>query len=142
MIACKIFLHLASVVRRYQASVAKGELFREDIKRFVRAGFSLKNGPQFWITDVLQHYVEWKQLVFKPSGQRSRLSGNGPALFEGSEQRVAGVTKANAREVLTLSTAGLPSSRSPAGTVKPGSLLFHMLAMGRIMLLPVGVHRC
>ena len=45
----------------------------------------------------------------KPSGQRCRLSSNGPAFFEGNEQSLALVTKAKARELLALSTAGLLS---------------------------------
>ena len=46
---------------------------------------------------------------FFPSGQRCRLSSNGPAFFEGNEQSLALVTKAKARELLALSTAGLLS---------------------------------
>src|SRR5260370_12683953 len=71
-----------------------------------------------------------------PSGQRCRLSSIGPALFEGSEQGLALVTKTKARELLALSDGGLPSQFAPAGTVKPGGALFQALAMGRILLPP------
>src|SRR5216684_849643 len=74
--------------------------------------------------------------VFFPSGQRCRLSSSGPALFEGSEQGLALVTKTKARELLALSDGGLPSQFAPAGTVKPGGALFQVLAMGRILLPP------
>src|SRR5713101_9098676 len=74
--------------------------------------------------------------LLKPSGQRCRLSSSGPALFEGSEQGLALVTKTKARELLALSDGGLPSQFAPAGTVKPGGALFQVLAMGRILLPP------
>src|SRR5216683_1687635 len=83
---------------------------------------------------------QWSQerwpALKKPSGQRCRLSSSGPALFEGSEQGLALVTKTKARELLALSDGGLPSQFAPAGTVKPGGALFQVLAMGRILLPP------
>ena len=51
----------------------------------------------------------FRQGLFFPSGQRCRLSSNGPAFFEGNEQSLALVTKAKARELLALCTAGLLS---------------------------------
>ena len=47
--------------------------------------------------------------IFKPSGQRCRLSGSGPALFEGSQQGLALVTKTKAGELLPLSAGALAS---------------------------------
>src|SRR5712692_9255225 len=71
-----------------------------------------------------------------PSGQRCRLSSSGPALFEGSKQGLALVTKAKARQLLTLSNGGLPSQFAPTGMVKPGSALLQVLMVGRILLPP------
>src|SRR5258708_30037770 len=65
MIVFEIFPHLASIVRRNHASVAKGQPFREAIKRFTLVGFSLNNCSKFWITDVLQHYVAYKSPVVR-----------------------------------------------------------------------------
>src|SRR5260370_5044818 len=70
----------------------------------------------------------------KPSGQRCRLSSSGPALFEGSEQGLALVTKTKARELLALSDGGLPSQFAPAGTDTPGGALFQKISMWRILL--------
>src|SRR6266568_1109250 len=74
--------------------------------------------------------------IKKPSGQKRRLSSSGPALFKGSEQGPALMTKAKARELLALCDGGLPSQPSPADTVKLGSVLFQKLSMGRILLPP------
>ena len=74
--------------------------------------------------------------LFFPSGQRCRLSRNGPALFEGSEQGLALVTKTKARELLALSAGGLLSQLAPMCTVKPSSALLQKFSMGRILLPP------
>src|SRR5260370_12530487 len=71
-----------------------------------------------------------------PAGQRCRLSSSGAALFEGSEQGRALVTKTKARELLALSDGGLLAQFAKACTVKPGGALFQVLAMGRILLPP------
>src|SRR5438270_2750691 len=75
-------------------------------------------------------------LGLKPSGQRNRLSSSSPALFKGSQQRLALVTEAKARELLALGDSGLLSQLSPADTVKPSGALFQKPSMGRILLPP------
>ena len=74
------------------------------------------------------------KLFLKPSGQRDRLSRSGPALFEGSKQGLALVTKA--RELLALSDGGLLSQFAPADAVKPSGTLLQVLVVGRILLPP------
>src|SRR5205807_8323112 len=76
------------------------------------------------------------RVFFFPSGQRCRLSRSGPALFEGSKQGLALVTKTKAGELLTLSDGGLPSQFAPTDTVKPGSALLQVLVVDRILLPP------
>src|SRR5450755_1212359 len=72
----------------------------------------------------------------KPSEQKRRLSRSSPALFEGSEQGLAFVTEAKARELLAVSDDGLLSQFAPAGTVKPGGTLLQVLLVGRILFPP------
>src|SRR5712691_2243832 len=83
-------------------------------------------------------HVRGDQLFF-PSGQKCRLSSSSPAFFEGSEQGLALMTKAKARELLALRDGALPSQFAPAGPVQLGSALFQQLSMGRVLLPPGGV---
>src|SRR5215469_9053374 len=72
----------------------------------------------------------------KPSGQRNRLSSRRPALFEGSKQGLTLVTKAEADELLVVSTACLPSSLPPPNSVQPSDLLLQVPVMSCILLPP------
>src|SRR6266852_6859168 len=79
--------------------------------------------------------------VFFPSGQRMRGSSGSPALLEGSEQSLALVTEAKARELLVLGDGGLATQFAPASMIEPGGLRDELLSPGRILLPPLVVGR-
>jgi len=69
-----------------------------------------------------------------------RSSGN-PALLKASEQRLALVTEAKARELLVPGGSGLATQFSPVSTIEPGGLRDELLSPGRILLPPFVVGR-
>jgi len=70
-----------------------------------------------------------------------RRSSISPAPLERSEQSLALVTEAKARELLVLRDGGLVTELSPASTIEPGGLRDELLSPGRILLPPLGVGR-
>src|SRR5712692_4780300 len=78
---------------------------------------------------------------FFRSGQRMQGSSGSPALLEGSEQSLALVTEAKARELLVLGDGGLATQFAPASMIEPGGLRDELLSPGRILLPPLVVGR-
>jgi transposase len=123
-------LELAAQVS-FEQGIISHEVSDESVRRALKRLKTNWKRAKHWITSPDPQYLQKK-----PSGQRCRLSSSSPALFEGSEQGLALVTEAKARELLALSDGGLPSQFAPADTVKPGDALFQLLSMGRILLPP------
>src|SRR5260370_29313696 len=75
--------------------------------------------------------------LFFPSGQKSRRSSGSPACLKGSEQGLAPMTEAKARELLVLGDRRLVTQHSPGSAGERGGPLDQLLPPSGLMLPPL-----
>src|SRR5205814_4328008 len=83
-------LELAAQVS-FEQGITSHEVSDESVRRALKRLKTNWKRAKHWITSPDPHY-----LLKKPSGQRNPLSSSSPALFKGSQQRLALVTEAKA----------------------------------------------